>query len=145
MFGFKIINSKTLRNLGVQIKDRIVIDALGKYGVKTKAKKGIVLNSTFDKLLAASEEIKAEKKKPEYIARQMAFYRHLLKLANALNTNNKRINTITQNDILQHLSAIDDVKRCAASEPDFKINADILDRLKSDLITAYPNAGKYSF
>ena len=75
----------------------------------------------------------------------MAFYRHLLKLADALHSNNHRIKTITQNDILQHLSAIDDVKRCADSEPSFEINADTLDKLKNVLINAYPNAGKYSF
>ena len=57
MFGFKIINSKTLRNLGVQNKDRIVMAALKTYGVETKAKKGIVLNSTFGKLLAASKVV----------------------------------------------------------------------------------------
>lgn|GEM_PF-5235249 len=121
------------------------MDALKKYGVTTKAVKGIVLNSTFGKLLAASKEIKTEKKKPEYLASQMAIYRHLLKLDDAFNSNNKRIKQLTQNDILQYLGAIDDVKSCAASEPGFEINVEALDRLKIVLNNAYPNAGKYSF
>jgi len=146
MFGFKKIHSKTLIDLGVQNKDDpIVKNALKKYGVTTKAVKGIVLNSTFGKLLTASEEIKTEKMKPEYRASQMSIYRHLLKLDDAFNSNNKRITRLTQNDILQYLGAIDDVKSCAAFEPGFEINVEALDRLKNVLNNAYPGAAKYSF